>query len=374
MELWVETATLRGHNSGVCGIAWNPDGAEIGTISYDHRAIIWNAQTGKQSKMLDCPNQVCAISFSPDGKKVITAECDGTNEKMTVITWDASNGKKHLALEVAPYTDPDLDDQEVAIIKLKDNRKVAKTFTNFDMAYLNLNRARQLKTLNGHTDEIIMAEYSPTGRMIATVSWDRTARLWSENGKLLRTLDGHNDGVFAVAFSPDESQVATASRDGTLRIWHVQTGTLLQTLRVHQVAVNSVAYCQDGSKLVTASKDCTAKIWDAHEGVLLQVLIGHTEEVLCAAFSPKGDAVATGSRDRTAKIFRKLPQSLPLTASLGAASELEAILFVYLIVWASQHNQKVSNMWARGIANNIAWDRVESVAKRELQKLIRETM
>jgi WD40 repeat protein len=374
MELWAETATLRGHNNGVSGIAWNPNGAEVATISQDHRAIIWDAQTGKQLKVLNTPHLACAISFSPDGRKVTTAECDGQEEAMAIVTWDVIAGKEQLTLPVSPYNNPDADDEDQSISKVKDNRKVAKTFTDFNMAYLNLNRAQQLKTLSGHTDEIVMAEYSPTGRMIATVSWDRTARIWDASGNPLQTLDGHSDGVYAVAFSPDESKVATGSRDGILRIWDVQKGTLLQTLRGHQDAINSVMYCKDGSKLVTASKDRTARIWDAHVGRLLQILKGHEKEVLCAVFSPKGDAVATTSRDNTAKIFRKLPQSLPLMASAEDVSDLEVMLLMHLIVWARDHNERISNPWARGIANNIAWDKVEPGTKKELKKLMQDTM
>ena len=55
---------------------------------------------------------------------------------------------------------------------------------------------------------------------------DRTARLWSRDGKLLHTLKGHNSGIWSVAFSPDSQTIATGSNDGIIKLWK-SNGTLL---------------------------------------------------------------------------------------------------------------------------------------------------
>jgi WD40 repeat protein len=51
---------------------------------------------------------------------------------------------------------------------------------------------------------------------------DQTARLWdAASGKKLLTLEGHTDGVRSAAFSPDGTRVVTASDDDTAKIWRV---------------------------------------------------------------------------------------------------------------------------------------------------------
>jgi len=49
-------------------------------------------------------------------------------------------------------------------------------------------------------------------------------------GQQLLKLEGHTDWVHSAAFSPNGSRVATASQDGTVRIWDAKTGKELCAL------------------------------------------------------------------------------------------------------------------------------------------------
>ena len=73
--------------------------------------------------------------------------------------------------------------------------------------------------------------FSPRGDLIATGSWDETARIWdASTGECLATLAGHAGTVEAVAFAPSGALLATASSDATARLWDVASGAHLATL------------------------------------------------------------------------------------------------------------------------------------------------
>jgi len=157
-----------------------------------------------------------------------------------------------------------------------------------------------------HGSQVNIAVFSPDGTRIATASYDNTTRIWDvASGKELIRMkdDGH---ISAIAFSPDGTRIATASYDNTTRIWDVASGKELLRLN-HGDPVNFISFSPDGTRIATAcgntsplatnELDNSARIWDSSSGKEL-LSLNHSGPVNIVAFSPDGTRMATASYDR----------------------------------------------------------------------------
>jgi sugar lactone lactonase YvrE len=155
-----------------------------------------------------------------------------------------------------------------------------------------------------HDNNVNGVAFSPDGRLLATASTDKTARIWEVANGQEHTRVTHDGAVVeAVAFSPDGRLLATAGHDQTARIWGLTSGQQ-RTRITHEGAVFAVAFSPDGRLLATASHDQTARVWEVASGQERTRVTHDTyQRVVGVAFSPDGRLLATASTDNTARIW-----------------------------------------------------------------------
>lgn len=117
---------------------------------------------------------VWSASFSPDGKKIVTASDD-----RSARVWDISG--EQLDKTVRAWN---LNGKQIAVLQ--------------------------------HQDAVNSANISLDGKLIVTVCRDKTARVWDVNGKQIVVLQ-HQDTVNSANFSPNGKFIVTLSSDKTAR-------------------------------------------------------------------------------------------------------------------------------------------------------------
>lgn len=286
-------ASLKGHTSFVKSVSFSPDGKRIVSGSWDNTLKIWDASTGQEIQILK--GHTCgvnSVAFSPDGKKVVSG-----SEDMTLKIWDAITGKEIQTLK--GHT------KAVTSVSLSpDGKRIVSGSWDNTLKIWDTGTGQEIQTLKGHTGLVTSVSFSPDGRRIVSGSYDDTLKIWDvTTAQEIQTLKGHTNLVTSVAFSPDGKRIVSGSYDNTLKIWDAITHQEIQTLKGHASFVNSVSFSPDQKRIVSGSNDNTLKIWDTNTGREILTIKGHTNFVTSVSFSPDGKSIVSGSADGALKIW-----------------------------------------------------------------------
>ena len=158
--------------------------------------------------------------------------------------------------------------------------------------------------LEGHTDQIVYAEFSPDGKNTVTAGRDATARIWdARTGKCRNVLEGHTDRVISATFSPNGKMLMTAAHDGTIRIWDAETGECLKVLEEGLAGrATSASFFPDGKAIVTGNSDGIVRIRDVKTYECLKTL-EVPNGAISVASSPDEEILATAGHDATVRIW-----------------------------------------------------------------------
>jgi WD40 repeat protein len=290
------------HEAGIRGddvlaVSFSPDSKRLLTVGGDRFARIFTVGGPDSPLRLNNVVLVNSARFSHDGKLVATGGSD-----LIVRTWNPATGQK---VDEFPTTGQTTD-----LAFSPDDRFLAAAGSIDTTARIwNVPTGDLVGIVSSHRSGVQSVTFSPDGRTVLTTGRDGKVFLSkSEGGFLQAALLGQRAAVPNASFSPDGRRVITAGEDGSARIWDANLdasgpgppGTA-RNLGSHGLAVTAVDYSPNGKLVLSAGVDGTARLWRP-DGTVLK--LEHTGPVTCASFSKNGELVITGSEDGTARVWR----------------------------------------------------------------------
>jgi WD40 repeat protein len=142
--------------------------------------------------------------------------------------------------------------------------------------------------------EVEVAIFSPDSTIIASGSYNGTARLWDvATGTQLQMFEGEGIGDI-ILFHPDNVLLLT-SYSNAVRVWNLQTGDLQSVLEylINQYG-RTEAISLDCQLLVSRPIITTVTVRNVNAGVIEHILQGHSDWAGCVLFLPDGTMITSG--------------------------------------------------------------------------------
>jgi WD40 repeat protein len=300
---------------------FSPDDSLLAVAIEDGTVRICDADTGETIATLDTGADYASDAvFVPDGDRLLTSDSNGK-----VITWSVPEGTRLSEFQGASSgilnIDVSPDGDSVAV-------GAQGEATIFDL------EGGSARSLEGIRDRVNSVEFSPDSQRVITASKDPGSgvTIWdAEDGARLQRL-GRDSGLDA-EYSPTGKFIATANGDGSASIWAADSGAQIgDPLQASgRGFINRVAWVPQGDAVITGGQGSGATAWDVNSRAPIDVYRGHAGFILDVGTDASGNRMATAGSDGTARIWdvglRTATIPSPAATTLEFTADGERLLY-----------------------------------------------
>jgi len=261
--------TFTGQADPVSQAAFTVDGRTLATGGDAGHVAVFDVSTGRLvSTFRAHEKSIQRLVLAARGGRMLTVSAD-----LTACVWEAANGAlvHRFALD-APLRPSSGRKQikpgEGSVDLSPDGTRILLRTKEQEISVVSATGAiqgtlpRASKSGDAHVQPITSARFSPSGKLVATTSWDQSVRVWdAESGALLARFTGHLDDTYEARFTHDERHVVSVARDRAVRIWSVEKGVPVGVLASFAGARPSWCVLETGGRF---DKGGDATTLDAH--------------------------------------------------------------------------------------------------------------
>uniref|UniRef100_L7LYG9 Uncharacterized protein n=1 Tax=Rhipicephalus pulchellus TaxID=72859 RepID=L7LYG9_RHIPC len=157
-------------------------------------------------------------------------------------------------------------------IVMNDKTVVVASWDNYVYVY-NMEYGRVTESAMAHEDAV--TDLSWKNGMLATASWDSTAKIWKlkprgdKNGFSLHMELEHESGVACVSLDSEGENLVSGTVEGCISLWKLQNAFCSGQFHIHKGSVSAVSFSPDGYRVASCSEDKFLKVLDVQTGTVL---------------------------------------------------------------------------------------------------------
>ena len=272
----------QGHLDSLNALSYSPNGQRIITAADDGKVKAWDTQSGFcVVTFTEHSSGVTACEYAKRGSVLFTSSIDGS-----IRAWDLIRYRNFRT-----FTAPTRLSFSCLAVDPSGEIVCAGSLDSFDIHIWSVQTGQFLDQLSGHEGPISSMAFSASGGIVITGSWDRTVRIWNVFGRTQTSepLQLTSD-ILKVAVRPDGQQLAVSTLDGQLTFWSIIGATQEaavdgrrdisggRRIADRRTAANvtgtksfsTLCYSTDGTCILAGGNSKYICLYDVESGVLLR--------------------------------------------------------------------------------------------------------
>jgi WD40 repeat protein len=229
-------------------------------------------QTPRWLQVFPHKYNVSSVAFSQDGRRIVTGTVWGELRVWDVHTGESLMKPQALDVDGVGQTRFTRDGQRVFASSLRDLGFATDYVQPTNVAaIIEVGTGHRVVSLSG--TNLVRADLSPDERWLVTADTDHVIRVHdARDGRPVVDLKGHTDRIVMVSFSTNGNVLASLSQDRTVRLWGLPSGEQIGSPIRVEPEWGPISLSQDGRVLATtglkpgAGTNSIIETWDVETG------------------------------------------------------------------------------------------------------------